>query len=182
MKPLKSDEYPAVYAPYIETVVDNVFDALEEQTLSFPAFLDTIPEERGNFKYAEDKWTIKEVVGHVIDNERIMAYRALRFSRNDLKELAGYDQDYFIQHSRYNDRTLESLSKEFTFLRKANMMLFNSFNEVELERKGMASERLTSVKALLYVIAGHLNHHRIIIQERYLNSDDVKNLVSALQH
>ncbi|WP_343536873.1 DinB family protein, partial [Sphingobacterium thalpophilum] len=103
MKPLKSDEYPAVYAPYIETVVDdNVLDALEEQILSFPAFLDSIPEERGNFKYAEDKWTIKEVVGHVIDNERIMAYRALRFSRNDLKELTGYDQDYLIQYSRYN--------------------------------------------------------------------------------
>ncbi|GEM62446.1 DNA damage-inducible protein DinB [Sphingobacterium faecium NBRC 15299] len=182
MNPLKSDEYPAVYSTYIETVVGDVMEVLEEQILSFPAFLDTIPEEKGDYRYAEDKWSIKEVIGHILDNERIMAYRALRFSRNDMKELLGYDQEYFIQNSRYSERTLASLSKEFVHLRKANMFLFENFSEPELERKGMASERLTSVKALLYVIAGHLNHHRIIIQERYFNSNNVHDLVSELQH
>ena len=91
MNPLKSDEYPAVYSTYIETVVDDVMEVLEEQILSFPAFLDTIPEEKGDYRYAEDKWSIKEVIGHILDNERIMAYRALRFSRNDMKELLGYN-------------------------------------------------------------------------------------------
>ena len=182
MKPLKSDEYPAIYSTYIETVVGDVMDELEEQILSFPAFIDTIQEEKGTYRYAEDKWTIKEVIGHVLDNERIMAYRALRFARNDMKEMHGYDQDYFVQNSRYNERTLDSLSKEFVLLRKSNMIFFQNLNDVELERKGMAAERLTSVKALLYVIAGHLNHHRIIIQERYFNNNDVKDLVSELQH
>lgn len=182
MSPLKSDEYPAIYATYIDTVVGNVLEELEEQILSFPAFLDTLSEEKGNYKYAEDKWTIKEVIGHVIDTERIMAYRALRFARNDMKELQGFDQEYFIQNSRYNERTIASLSKEFVLLRKANLFLFENFNDAELDRKGMASERLISVKALLYVVAGHVNHHRIIIQERYLNSNNVNDLVSELQH
>jgi len=168
MNPLKSDEYPAIYAGYVETITGDVMELLEEQITVFPEFIASIPPGKSEYAYADGKWTIKEVVGHVIDTERVMAYRALRFARNDTKELIGFEPDDFVANARFNDRSLESLSQEFVLVRKSNLMLFRSFNDHELARKGLASERLTSVRAFLYIIAGHLNHHRNIIRERYL--------------
>lgn len=168
MNPLKSDEYPAIYSGYIETITGDVMELLNEQITAFPEFLASIPAGKSEYAYAEDKWTIKEVVGHVVDTERIMAYRALRFARNDTKELIGFEPEDFVANARFNERSLESLSEEFVLVRKSNLMLFRSFNDHELARKGIASERLTSVRAFLYIIAGHLNHHRNIIRERYL--------------
>ncbi len=169
MNPLRSDEYPMTYAAYIETVIGDVMELLNEQTETFPDFLANIPAGKSEYAYAEGKWTIKEVVGHVIDTERIMAYRALRFARNDTKELIGFEPEDFVTNARFNERSLDSLAAEFVLVRKSNMMLFESFNGHELARKGLASERLISVRAFLYIIAGHLNHHRNIIRERYLN-------------
>ena len=143
-------------------------ELLDEQITAFPEFLAGIPPGKSEYAYAEGKWTIKEVVGHVIDTERIMAYRALRFARNDTKELIGFEPEDFVANARFNERSLESLSEEFVLVRKSNLILFRSFNDHELARKGIASERLTSARAFLYIIAGHLNHHRNIIRERYL--------------
>ena len=171
MNPLKSDEYPAIYSDYIENVVGSVMDELREQIETFPEFIESIPENLGNYSYAEGKWTVKEVLCHILDTERVMTYRALRFSRNDMTELAPFEQDEFVQNGRHNERSLASIQEEFIHLRKANLLLFETFNETELERKGMASGRLITVKAFLYVIAGHLNHHRIILKERYLNNE-----------
>lgn len=170
MSQLKSDEYPAFYATYIDTVFGDVKQVLNEQTTSFPAFLEAVPAGRSEYAYAEGKWTIKEVVGHVIDTERIMAYRALRFARNDTKALPGFEQEDFVSNARFNERSLASLAEEFVLLRKSNLALFNTFNETELNRRGLASDRLISVRAFLYIIAGHLNHHRNIIKERYLDT------------
>jgi len=169
MNPLKSDEYPAIYSDYIETITGDVMELLNEQITAFPEFLASIPPGKSEYAYAEGKWTIKEVVGHTIDTERVMAYRALRFARNDTKELIGFEPDDFVANARFNERSLESLSEEFVLVRKSNLMLFRSFNDHELARKGIASERLISVRAFLYIIAGHLNHHRNIIRERYLH-------------
>lgn len=171
MNPLKSDEYPAIYSDYIENVVGSVMEELAEQVITFPEFIQNIPEDMGDYTYAEGKWTVKEVLCHIIDTERVMAYRALRFARNDMTELAPFEQDQFVQYGRHNKRSLDSIEEEFTHLRKANLLLFNTFNETELERKGMASGRLITVKAFLYVMAGHLTHHRIILKERYLNNE-----------
>ncbi|WP_262248653.1 DinB family protein [Parapedobacter soli] len=168
MNPLKSDEYPAVYAPYIETVTGDVVELLREQIASFPEFLSNIPPGKSEFAYAEGKWTIKEVVGHIIDTERVMAYRALRFGRNDTKELIGFEQEDFVANARFNERSLASFADEFVLVRKSNLELFKHFNDHELARKGIASGRLTSVRAFMYIIAGHLNHHKNIIRERYL--------------
>ncbi|WP_257666196.1 DinB family protein [Parapedobacter tibetensis] len=169
MNPLKSDEYPAIYTAYIDTVIADVTELLDEQIETFPEFLANIPAGKSEYAYAEDKWTIKEVIGHVIDTERIMAYRALRFARNDTKELLGFEPEDFVAYARFNDRSLDSFSEEFVLVRKSNLILFKSFNDHELARKGLASERLISVRAFMYIIAGHLNHHRNIIRERYLN-------------
>ncbi len=174
MSPLKSDEYPAIYTDYVENVVGPVVDELYEQLDTFPAFIRSIPEDMGDFSYAEGKWTIKEVLCHILDTERVMAYRALRFARNDMTELASFEQDEFVQNGRHNERSLESIITEFGYLRNANLLLFESFNETELARKGMASGRLVTVKAFIYVIAGHLTHHRIILKERYLNNENVE--------
>ncbi|MBK1438761.1 DinB family protein [Parapedobacter sp. ISTM3] len=168
MNPLKSDEYPAIYTAYIETISGDIMDLLNEQVKTFPMFLAGIPEEKSEYAYAEGKWTIKEVVGHIIDTERIMAYRALRFARNDTKELIGFEPDDFVANARFNERSLKSLSDEFALVRESNVMLFRHLNDHELMRKGLASERLISVRAFMYIIAGHLNHHRNIIRERYL--------------
>lgn len=178
MNPLKSDEYPAIYSDYIESVVGPVMEELREQVESFPEFLRSIPEDLGRYSYAEGKWTVKEVLCHILDTERIMAYRALRFARNDMTELAPFEQDEFVQNARHNERPLRSIEEEFFHLRKTNLILFETFNQTELERKGMASGRLITVKAFLYVIAGHLTHHRIILKERYLNHEtEVHDLV-----
>lgn len=177
MNPLKSDEYPAIYSDYVENVVGPVMDELHEQIETFPEFIRSIPEAYGDYTYAEGKWTVKEVLCHILDTERIMSYRALRFSRNDMTELAPFEQDEFVVNGRHNERSFNSIIEEFIHLRKANLLLFENFNNTELERKGMASGRLITVKAFLYVIAGHLTHHRIILQERYLNNEHVENLV-----
>lgn len=169
MNPLKSDEYPALYSPYIETVTGDVMELLSEQMKTFPEFLAHIPAGKSEYAYAEEKWTIKEVVGHIIDTERVMAYRALRFARNDTKELAGFEPEDFVTNARFNERSLASFAEEFESVRQANLFLFKSFNDHELARKGLASERLISVRAFMYIIVGHLNHHRNIIRERYLN-------------
>jgi len=168
MNQLKSDEYPVFWAQYIETVNGDPLQALKEQVDSFPEFLSNVPAGKSEYAYAEGKWTIKEVVGHVLDTERIMAYRALCFARNDTKALPGFDEEGFVENAHFNDQSLEHYAKEFVLLRKANILLIESFKENELARSGLANERLVSVRALLYMMAGHLNHHRNIIQERYL--------------
>ncbi len=168
MNPLKSDEYPAIFEPYIETIIGDAREELETQLITFPIFIESIPETKGSYTYADGKWTIKEILCHIIDTERIMGYRALRFARNDMTALSPFEQDEFVANGRHNERSLESITQEFIHLRKSNILFFDSLNEVELSRKGMASDRLISVRALFYIIAGHLNHHRIVLQERYL--------------
>lgn len=170
MNPLKSDEYPVSWEQYIEVVNKDPKEVLKAQLNSFPEFLTSIPPEKAEYAYAEGKWTIKEVIGHVIDTERIMAYRALCFARNDTQSLPGYDDELFVQNAHFNDYSLEHYAEEFTLLRKSNILLIESFNATELLRSGLANERLVSVRALIYMIAGHLAHHRNIIQDRYLDN------------
>ncbi|WP_276360317.1 DinB family protein [Daejeonella sp. H1SJ63] len=164
----KADEYPLFYKGYIDTVKDDVLTELEQQAESFPLFLKGIPEVKASFAYAEGKWTIKELVGHVIDTERIMAYRLLRISRNDTTPLAGFEENHYVANAHFSDRSLISMADEFATVRKANMFLIKSLNEEELGRVGIANEKPISSGALLFIMAGHLNHHRRILQERYL--------------
>lgn len=169
MNPLKSDEYPEFYRPYIETVIGDVLVLFKKQLQDYPAFLETIPSSKSGYAYAKDKWTIKEVLGHVVDTERIMAYRALRFARNDTKALAGFEQDDYVVHGKFNDRTIADISDEWQTVRQASISLFETFGETEWNRRGMVSDRLISVKAFAYIIAGHLNYHKESLLSRYLN-------------
>ncbi|MDF3077310.1 MAG: DinB family protein [Sphingobacteriaceae bacterium] len=167
-RPLPHTEFGIFFQKYIDTVQDDVIGALEEQLESFPAFVNSIPHEKGDFAYADGKWTVKELIGHMIDTERIMAYRALRVGRNDKTSLPGFEENNFVANANFGDRSLESLAKEFKLVREASLALFRCFGEEELSRIGVASGHPISTKALLFICAGHLNHHKKILSERYL--------------
>jgi hypothetical protein len=164
----QADEFAPYYGTYIDTVSENVLGELEHQAISFPKFIKSIPVDMGYYAYSEGKWTIKEVVGHMIDTERIMAYRALRIARSDQTPLASFEENDYVANASFNDRSLESLSEEFAAVRIANVYLFKSLSEEVYSRKGTASDKSVSVRALLYIIVGHVNHHWKVIEERYL--------------
>lgn len=168
MYPPQADEFPVFYKGYIDTVKDDLLAELEHQIESFTTLLNEIPSEKSGFAYAEGKWTIVELLGHILDTERIMAYRALRIARNDASPLAGFDENDYVANAHFADRSLSSIAEEFEHLRKANLFLIKSFNETELARVGISNDKPISVKALVFIIAGHLNHHIRILKERYL--------------
>lgn len=168
MKRPQAEEFPLFYKGYVDTVCDDVLAELEQQIKSFSALLRNVPQEKASFAYAEGKWTIKELAGHVIDTERIMSYRTLRIARNDATPLPGFDENDYVSNAHFADRSLESLADEFAALRKSTMYLIRSLNEVEIDRSGISNEKPISVRALIYIMAGHVNHHSAILKQRYL--------------
>lgn len=167
MNPLQTHEYPVWAERYINLIDGDIFDILSRQAKEFPEYINNLIE-KADYAYAPGKWTIKEMVGHIIDTERILVYRLTCFARAEQHALPGFEEDDYVANAHFSDRSLLSLSEEFTLLRKANLFLFKSLNETDLDRSGIASDRQISVRALLYVIAGHIMHHAQIIKERYL--------------
>ena len=169
MKP-ESGDYNPFYHRYISLIGDDdIIEVLEEQKRTSEKFLKTFTEERGNYSYADGKWAVKEVLGHVIDTERIMAYRALAFARNEEQSLPGFEQDDYVAESNFNKRSLIDMISEFRTVRESNIILFKSFDDEILKRRGTASESAVTVLALIYIIAGHEKHHMNILRERYTN-------------
>ncbi len=167
-KPEQS-EFAPYYSGYVSLVTENdVVEALEHQIDDTTSLLEGLSEESGTLRYAEGKWSVKELIGHVIDTERIFAYRALRIARNDRMPIEGFEQDEYIQNANFDDRTIVSLCREFEALRRSNILMLNSFSEAEWLRIGTASGTNVSVRALAYIIAGHELHHIKILRERYL--------------
>ena len=167
-RPLEGD-YAPFYAGYMKNVPDNVIKALEEQLHSTNSFLKAIPQDKIDFRYAEGKWNIKEIVGHLIDNERIMVYRALSISRNEKQSLPPFEQDDYVRESNYSKRDYTDLVDELRKVRESNLPMFKSFSEEILDRRGVANNTEVTVRAILFIIAGHEIHHINIIKERYLN-------------
>ena len=166
---LNENEYSPFYKNYIlalknVTLIEVLTSSLEEILIT----VKNLPEEKLQYKYAEGKWTIKEIIQHLIDTERIMSYRALRFSRNDATELQGFDENWYVDNSNGNDRNIHDLLDELTLLRKTSISLFNSFTDEMLIRIGTANGGDMTVRALGFIIAGHQMHHLMIIKERYL--------------
>jgi len=160
------NEYPAWGETYISKVDGDIIEILEEQAFSIPALFER-NKEKENFAYADGKWTLKEMLGHIIDCERIFVYRMTAFARNETKHLPGFDEDDYVANARFDERNYEDMIEEFSTLRKANLYFFKSLNEAELNRKGVASEREINVKAILFIVAGHIIHHAGILKERY---------------
>ena len=128
----------------------------------------SIPADKHDYRYADGKWTIKEVVQHMLDGERVFTYRALRFARKDDTPLPGFDENLFAQTAKADKRNWNDLVEEFAALRKASEAMFASFDNEQLESSGIASESSTYVLGIGYIVAGHVNHHCGIIKERYL--------------
>jgi hypothetical protein len=162
-------EYAPYQAEYVACVPDgDIFEILSRQGVEFPAFLQSLGEARGTHRYAPGKWTVKEMIGHVNDTERVFSYRALRFARGDETPLPSFEQDQYVPMGNFGARTLASLADEFAHLRRATLDLYYHLDTDALARCGTASGFVVSVRAMAYVIAGHVAHHERILKERYL--------------
>lgn len=168
MKRPAPTEHAEFYANYIAKVPGtDVLGVLEAQRLQMLQLFTGRTERDGNFRYAPGKWTVKDVLGHVTDTERIFSYRALRIARGDSTPLPGFEQDDYVRDGAFGERTLANLAEEFGAVRSASVALFRSFPEAAWERRGIASQKEVTVRALAFITAGHQMHHRIILEERY---------------
>lgn len=154
---------------YINIIKEkDVNQALENNYKSFLKLLKKIPHKKTNYAYAEGKWTIKEVLQHIIDCERVFAYRALTFSRNDKNPLPGFDENSWASNASVNDRKWKDMIDEFRHLRKANIVMFNTFTNQQLQYVSTANNKEANVIAWGFICAGHVQHHITILKERYL--------------
>lgn len=160
------------YAPYYETYTSlvpeqDVIAVLGSQPTELQDIFVALPEEKGTFAYAPGKWALKVVLSHLIDGERIFAYRVLRIARGDETPIEGFEQDGYIEHSHAVDRSFGDLLEEFNLLRRANLLMLNSLHDDDWSRVGTASGAAVSVRALAFIMAGHVRHHVRVLKERY---------------
>ncbi|MGH9443707.1 MAG: DinB family protein [Thermoanaerobaculia bacterium] len=169
-----TDEFPAYAAMYIDLLPDDgsVLEELVRNIETTKRLVSSVAPERLAYRYAPGKWTIKDIVAHLADDERVYAYRALRFARGDATELPGFDQEAFARGSNANDRPIDELLRELAAVRAATVLLFERFPEDALLRSGIADGSRTSVRAIAYHLAGHELRHVRIIRERYLKLPD----------
>ena len=161
-------EYDPYYERYVALVAnDDIIDTLASQPTRLQDLFTAMPEERGEFRYAEGKWSIKELLGHLIDAERMFAYRLFRISRADETPIEGFEQDGYIENAHSNRRSFADLLEEFSLLRRANMLFLNNLTDEALMRVGTANNVKISVRALVYIMAGHIEHHLNVLRDRY---------------
>lgn len=166
-----ADEYSPYYGGYVSLVPEgDILYTLERRRDALLELLRGIPETKASSRYAPGKWSVKEVVGHVIDTERIFAYRALRFARGDRTPLPGFEQEGYVSNASFDTRTLSDLADEFDLVRRANLHLFRNLDAEAWSRSGEASGARVTVRALAYIIAGHELHHTNILATRYLSA------------
>jgi len=171
----ESSEHAPYYERYTTLVPEgDIVSILTRQMEETLQLLRGVDEARAGYRYAPDKWSIKQLVGHVIDGERIFSYRALRFARNDQNPLTGFDQDDFVRGGNFDDRNLSDLVDEFENVRRATIHLFKPLSDEAWLRRGTANDDEVSVRALAYIMAGHVTHHNQILKSRYLINGPVE--------
>jgi hypothetical protein len=164
-----STEYAPYFEKYISLVPEGeIVETLGVQIESTLSLIRGLSAAQGDLRYAPGKWSVKEVIGHLIDGERIFTYRALRFARNDATPLPGFDENSFVANAGFGSRSLADLAEEFEYTRKSNVYLFKSLDGDSSLRLGVASDNKLSVRAIAYIIAGHELHHVRILRSRYL--------------
>lgn len=164
---------PGEYAPYYQRYIDlvkgdNPIKALENQIIAMQAFLSEIPEDKENYRYAPGKWSIKEIIGHLIDTERIFGYRALSFARKEKTPLPSFEENDYVAAANFEKRSFYNLVHEYNLVRESHLALFKSFDEQALSQVGNANGNNMTVRAIIFTIAGHELHHLQVIRERYL--------------
>lgn len=165
----QAGEYAPYYDRYIALIPGNdILSTLDEQRRETLLLLSGRTDEEGNFRYAPDKWSLKEVLGHINDSERIFAYRALRIARNDQTNLEGFEQDDYVRYGPFARCRLEDLVEDYIAVRRSTLSLFRNLDEAAWTRRGVANKNEVTVRALAYIVAGHELHHRRILEEKYL--------------
>ena len=168
-RPTSGTFHPIYQQRYIDAAIgESPLDLITNHSTSFIVFINSIPEEKADYCYALGKWTVKQLLQHLIDTERIFSYRALRFSRGEPLPLPGFNENSYASNAPASHRTLSSLKEEFAFVRQSTDILIKSFTEDQLNKNGVASNYVISVNALCFIIFGHIIHHQKILQERYL--------------
>jgi len=166
---LPKDEYSRFNAPYIESLDNvNLIEELEICLHDFIKFVQNIPMDKFDYRYAEGKWTIKDIIQHIIDAERIFSYRALRISRNDQTPLPGFEENDYVENTNANARSIQELLTEMAAVRQSTLLLFKSFTVEQLQLMGIASNNPISVRAIGFIIIGHQKHHQRVFAECYL--------------
>lgn len=164
-----SDEYAPYYGTYMSQVPEGAdpIALLGAQAAAVPQVLGAVPRDRESYRYAPEKWTVKDVIGHLADSERVFAYRMLRIGRADPSPLASFDENVYVQNGGFDARSLADLTAEWVAVRGASIALARSFDEPRWQRRGTASGKGVSSRALLFIIVGHTAHHMRILKERY---------------
>jgi len=166
----EAGEYVPYYDRYISLVpAGDILEVLRGEGEKALALWRSVPESEAGFRYAPDKWSLRQVAGHVIDAERIFSYRALTFARNDQTPLPGFDENPYVENAAFDDVPFADLAAEFEHVRHATLLLFQHLAPEAWTRRGTASNNPVSVRALAYLIAGHELHHRAILRDRYLH-------------
>jgi len=169
MKKPELNEHPPYYTYYINLVKsEHGVKALENQIIEMQQFIGMVPVELEEYRYAEGKWSIKEVLGHICDTERILGYRALCIARGEQNELPGFKENQYVANANFNKRSLYDLAHEFSVVRESNIAMFKSFDKAVFDSMGVTNKQHVSVRAILFMIAGHEKHHINVIMERYL--------------
>jgi hypothetical protein len=164
----QAGEFAPYYDRYISLIHgDDILNTLDQQRRDTMLLLSCRDDEDGDFRYAPEKWSAKEVLGHVCDTERVFAYRALRFARADATPLEGFEQDDYVRNGPFARRPLADQVEDFIAVRRATLSLLRNLDEAAWLRRGIANKNEVSVRALAYIIAGHELHHRRILEEKY---------------
>ena len=167
MTPPKPEEYAPMMGNYIKLVADtDIISTLEQQNTTVFDLFDNLTEEKAMYAYGPDKWTLKQVIGHLIDAERTFAYRAYAFSRGQ-NELPGFDENTYVERGGFNTRSIQDLAAEFKAVRISNLYFIRALSAEQLTTVAISNNIPTSVRALVYVMAGHVQHHLNIVNERY---------------
>lgn len=168
----EKNEYNDYYETYVSLVEEtDIVATLENQLGEMRNTFGEISEEKSFHRYADGKWSIKEVIGHLIDGERIFGYRALRISRADKTPIEGFEQDGYIENSNFDDTKFSDLTEELLLVRQSNNLFFKNLTDEAWQRTGTASDSPVSVRALAYIMVGHIRHHTNILQTRYLTGE-----------
>lgn len=169
IKSLEKQEYASSYQPYIDQCGEKeLIKGLKDNLKELSGFFKAIPISKHEFSYDVGKWTIKELVQHIIDSERVFSYRALTIARQDKTFLPGFEQDDYVPTSKANDRSFDELLEELKLVRQSTIALFNSFDKSMLLSTGNANKSKMSVRAIGFIAVGHVNHHIKVIQQRYI--------------
>ena len=165
----EATEYAQPYAGYVANVPENdILTAIEQQSVETQKLLASIDETKGAYRYAEGKWSVKEVIGHFIDSERIFAYRALAIARGETQPLPGFEEKDYVQNASFDDWKLGDLAEHYALVRRSNIVLFHNLPDQAWTNRGIASDYPITVRAIAWIIVGHERHHVKVLRERYL--------------